>query len=189
MNTIQADLAYHAVAFGAHPDDVEMGMAGTVAGLTAAGKRVAIVSLTHGELGTHGTPETRAREAEAAARILGAHARHYDTPDGGVMDDLAARHAVARMIRQMRPTIVFAPYPHARSGPLDGKSNVDHLATGLLVQAGCKLARFKNLMPELAPHAVRRIYYYMLPEHVRAPSAPMPARCRSSAARARPWTS
>ena len=60
------------LAIGAHPDDVELSCAGTLAKEMANGKQVAILDLTQGELGTRGTAEIRAREAKAAARILGA---------------------------------------------------------------------------------------------------------------------
>ena len=61
-------------AFGAHPDDVELSAGGTIASMVAKGKRVALVDLTRGELGTRGTGDTRDLEAAAAAEILGVHA-------------------------------------------------------------------------------------------------------------------
>jgi bacillithiol biosynthesis deacetylase BshB1 len=161
--------AFDALCFGAHPDDVEMGMGGTVAALTAAGRRVAIVALTRGELGSYGDPEIRSGEAELAAEILGCELRLLDFPDGGVLDDLVARHRLVHLIRELRPDTVFAPYGYSRTGPLDGRSNVDHLACGRLVAAACKLARFKKLFPQEEPHAVRRIFSYMLPDAM-APS-------------------
>lgn len=169
MDAIPAHTTYDALCIGAHPDDVEMGMGGTVAALVAAGRRVAIVNLTHGELGSFGDAQTRVREAKAAARELGVDLRILDHPDGGVQDTLAHRHEMVALLRELRPSIVFAPYPHARAGALDGRANVDHLATGILVREATKLARFRRLMPELEPHTTRRLYYYMLPDTV-APS-------------------
>ena len=167
LDSIDPSQPYDVLALAAHPDDVEMGMGGSVAALCAAGRRVAIVSLTQGELGTHGDAQTRRKEAAAAAEILGCHVRHLDLPDGAVQDDLASRHRVARLIRELKPSVIFAPYPHARTGPLDGRSNVDHLAAGALANAGSKLARFRKLFPELEPHAIRRLWYYMVPDHER----------------------
>ncbi|MBS1571173.1 MAG: PIG-L family deacetylase, partial [Bacteroidetes bacterium] len=63
------------LAIGAHPDDVELGCGGTIAKLVSEGKKVAIIDLTQGELGTRGTAETRKTEAENAAKILGVVAR------------------------------------------------------------------------------------------------------------------
>ena len=59
------------LVFGAHPDDVELGCGGTVIKLVAAGKKVGIIDLTKGELGTRGTTETRKQECETASEILG----------------------------------------------------------------------------------------------------------------------
>lgn len=168
MNSIPAHTTYDALCIGAHPDDVEMGMGGTVAALVAAGRRVAIVSLTHGELGTFGDAETRVREAQAAAKVLGVDLRILDHPDGGVQDTLEHRHQMVRLLRELRPEIVFAPYPYTRAGALDGRANVDHLATGILVREATKLARLRRLMPELEPHTTRRLYSYMLHESVPA---------------------
>lgn len=158
---------YDAVAFSAHPDDAEMAMGGTLAALTSAGRRVAIVSLTRGELGTYGTAEEREQEAAAAARILGCELRWLDFPDGGVFDDVPNRHRLVEVLRELRPRVVFAPYPYTRTSHRDGRSNADHLATGLLVREACKLARFVKLFPMLAPHAVQRLYSYMVPDDVK----------------------
>lgn len=158
-----------ALCVGAHPDDVEMGMGGTVAALTAAGKRVGILALTRGELGSYGDAKTRAAEAAAAAKILGCELRLLDFPDGAVVDDLESRHRLVSLIRELRPATVFAPYGYARTGPMDGRSNVDHLACGRLVSAACKLSRFRKLLPETEPHAIRRLFCYMIPESL-APS-------------------
>ncbi len=63
------------LAFGAHPDDVELGCGGTIAKMVSEGKKCVVVDLTRGELGTRGTDETRKAEAADAARILGLSAR------------------------------------------------------------------------------------------------------------------
>lgn len=167
MDTLRKEQTYDVVCFGAHPDDVEMAMGGTVAAMVAGGHRVAFVVLTRGELGTFGDAETRLEEARAAGEILGVDLRILEHPDGGVQDDLANRHELVRILRELRPAKVFAPYPHARTGALDGRANVDHLATGLLVREATKLARLRKLLPEIEPHTVGRLFYYMLPDHQR----------------------
>jgi LmbE family N-acetylglucosaminyl deacetylase len=71
------------LAIGAHPDDIELGCSGTIITEIRNGKKVGIADLTQGELGTRGTPETRAQEAADAARILGVSAReNLKLPDG-----------------------------------------------------------------------------------------------------------
>ena len=169
MNTIAANTHYDVLCVGAHPDDVEMGMGGTVAGLVEAGHRVACLLLTRGEMGTFGDADTRVREARAAAHVLGVDLRILDHPDGAVQDTLESRHEMVTILRELRPSLVFTPYPHSRRGALDGRANVDHLACGMIVREATKLARFRKLMPELEPHAVRRLLYYMVPDDV-APS-------------------
>src|SRR5262249_59070593 len=73
------------LVFGPHPDDIEIGLGGTIARHTAAGDRVGLCDLTEGELSSNGTVEVRRREAAAAARVLGAAFReNLQWPDGGI---------------------------------------------------------------------------------------------------------
>ncbi len=163
---MSTDASLDALAIGAHPDDAEMAIGGILAALASAGRRVMILSLTAGEMGTWGTPRERAKEAAEAARILSCENRILDFPDGGVTEDRENRLRVAQLVRELRPTIVLAPYPYNRASHLDGRANVDHLATGLLAREGCKLARLRKAVPEREPHQVKRLFYYMLPETV-----------------------
>lgn len=99
------------LAFGPHPDDIEIGLAGTIAVHTTAGFRVGLCDLTRGELGSNGTPEEREAEGEAARVVLGAAWRkNLRWPDGGITgsDDQIAD--VARLVRQCRPKAVAIPY-------------------------------------------------------------------------------
>ncbi len=163
---MSADFLYDALILGSHPDDAEMGMAGTVAAMTTAGRRVMLLSLTRGEMGSWGDPEERADEAALAAKVLGCDHRVLDLPDGALSDDHATRRRVAALLRELRPRLLFAPYPHNRASHLDGRANVDHLACGLLAREASKLARLRKALPEGEPHAVQRVYYYMIPETV-----------------------
>ena len=156
-------MAYDAVVFGAHPDDAEMGMGGTIAKLARAGRKVLIVALTRGENGTHGTLEIRSKEAAEAARILGCEERLLDFPDTRVANDLESRTRLMRLVRELQPEIVFAPYHTSRFGHHDGAAHVDHLATGALVRDALKLARLRGLEPDRPAHDVRRLFYYMVP--------------------------
>jgi len=164
LDTFDPAARCEVLCFGAHPDDVEMAMGGTVAALVATTSCVGIIDLTRGELGTYGDADTRLQEARDAARALGVVRRVYAHPDGGLQDDLATRHQIVEILRQYRPSLVFAPWPWARTGALDGRANVDHLACGLAVREATKLARMRKLFPELPAHGVRRLIYYMVPD-------------------------
>ena len=155
---------YDVVVFGPHPDDVEMSMAGTIIRLREAGKRVLNVSLTRGEKGTYGTQETRRAEFEAANKVMDTDGLLLDFPDTAVTNDYEGKLKIARVVRTTRPTVVFAPYHTNRFGHLDGSANVDHYTSGALVRDGIKLARFRNLLPELPPHEVAHLYYFLLPK-------------------------
>lgn len=97
------------VAFGAHPDDVELFAGGTLAKSVAQGMRVAIVDLTRGEMGTRGTAETRKAEAAAAQAILGVeHRENLDLGDGFFEVDEANLQTVIEVLRRLRPLRVIA---------------------------------------------------------------------------------
>lgn len=100
------------IAFGGHPDDVELGVGGTILLLRSLGHEVAIVDLTRGELGTRGTPEIRAEEAAEASRRLGVAQRiNLGLPDGHLRATDDARKKVVEVIRRLRPVVVMAPRP------------------------------------------------------------------------------
>lgn len=92
-----------------HPDDAELGCSGTILAHVAQGKRVGILDLTQGELGTRGTPEIRLQEAAAAARVLGLAVReNLGFRDGFFRNDEAHQMALIAVIRKYRPDIVIA---------------------------------------------------------------------------------
>ncbi len=97
------------LAIGAHPDDVELGCGGTLAKLISEGKKVAIVDLTQGELGTRGTNITRAEEAAKASEILGISAReNLKMKDGFILNVEENQLQLVKMIRKYQPEIVLA---------------------------------------------------------------------------------
>jgi bacillithiol biosynthesis deacetylase BshB1 len=99
------------LVFGPHPDDVEIGLGGTVALHTALGFRVGLCDLTRGELGSNGSPEQREAEAEAARVVLGAAWRvNLQWPDGGIDGGADQIADVVRLIRACRPRTVALPY-------------------------------------------------------------------------------
>lgn len=114
------------LAFAAHPDDVELACAATIAKHISKGFKIGIVDLTKGELGTRGTAETRKSESEAATKILGIHAREQlDLGDGVFENNHETRLALIEMIRKYQPDIVLCNAPsdrhpdHGRSAKLE----------------------------------------------------------------------
>ncbi len=116
------------LAFGPHPDDIEIGMSGTLAKHVALGHRVALCDLTAGEMGSNDTPAERRAEADAAAAVLGAAwRRNLGWPDRGLGTD--RRHAleVAQLVRRWRPRVVALPIGQDR--------HPDHVAASTLTEA------------------------------------------------------
>ncbi len=95
---------------GPHPDDQEIGMGGTIARLAGQGHDILLLDVTNGEPTPHGSVEIRAREAAAAAEILGVRRRLIDFPNRYVENTLELRHAIASVIREHQAQIIFAPY-------------------------------------------------------------------------------
>jgi bacillithiol biosynthesis deacetylase BshB1 len=96
------------LAFGVHPDDVELGCSGTILACVADGKKVGIVDLTRGELGTRGSAEIRKEEAEAASKVLLATVReNLEMADGFFQNDEKHQRQVIEAIRKYRPEIIL----------------------------------------------------------------------------------
>jgi bacillithiol biosynthesis deacetylase BshB1 len=99
------------LVFGPHADDIEIGLAGTIARHTAEGGRVALCDLTRAELSSNGTPEDRVIEARAAADVLGAVWReNLGWPDGGITGSEDQIRDASGLIRRARPRVVAIPY-------------------------------------------------------------------------------
>lgn len=126
------------LAFGAHPDDVELSAAGTLLHYAKLGKRIGIIDLTEGELGTRGSVESRYAEAEAAASILGLqHRSNLRLPDGFFENNHAAKLKIIEQIRLHQPEIVLANALHDR--------HPDHSRAGHLVAEACFLAGLRKI--------------------------------------------
>jgi bacillithiol biosynthesis deacetylase BshB1 len=150
------------LAFGPHPDDVELAMGGTLLKLRTAGYTTGIVDLTRGETGTRGTSELRAREAEEATKLLGASVRrNLDLGDGKLEANMSAKRKVVEVIRELRPRLVFTNYPE--------NNHPDHTASGPLVAEAAYLAGLAKLEAGEEPHRPNRVLYYLVPHKV-APS-------------------
>ena len=141
------------LAFGAHPDDVELGCGGTLAALATRGYRFGICDLTRGEAGTRGTPETRAAEARLAAEILGASFRAMlDLGDGNLRTDRAAELEVIAVVRAARPRIVLAPWVAAR--------HPDHARASKLVAEAAWYSGLRSLDTSLSAWRPQQVLYY-----------------------------
>jgi bacillithiol biosynthesis deacetylase BshB1 len=126
------------LAFGAHPDDVELGCGGTVAKLISEGKTCVIVDLTRGELGTRGTDEIRHEEATASAKILGVFAReNLGLKDGFLVNSEEYQLSIVKMIRKYRPEIVLA-------NAIDDR-HPDHAKAAKLVSDACFLSGLRKI--------------------------------------------
>ncbi|RJQ17972.1 hypothetical protein C4573_00900 [Candidatus Woesearchaeota archaeon] len=148
---------------GAHPDDAEFGMGGTIAKFAEQGHSLVIVVLTRGENGTYGNPEEREKECKAAAKYIEAELELLDFHDCNIFDSYEARLKIANVVRKYKPKIVFAPYFEHKTFHKDGLSHPDHSATGLLVKNALRIAKFKKVSLEFEVHSVQRIVYYMVP--------------------------
>lgn len=128
------------LAIGPHRDDVELTCGGTLIKAVEQGKRVGILDLTQGEMGTRGSAELRAQEAETARALMGVHVReNLGLPDAGITNDDATRARLVQMIRQLRPRVVIAPAPRGR--------HPDHRRTTELVRDACFLAGLAKYAP------------------------------------------
>lgn len=141
------------IAFGAHPDDVELTCAGTIIKLGSMGYKTGVVALTHGELGTRGTPEIRAREFDEAGAIMGlAVHKMLDVPDGHVSVTWENKLKVIREIREYRPRIIFAPHWEVR--------HPDHGYASHIVREAAFLAGLKKIDTGQEAYRPYKVIYY-----------------------------
>jgi N-acetylglucosamine malate deacetylase 1 len=126
------------LAIGVHPDDVELGCSGTLINEVKRGKKVGIIDLTEGELGTRGTVENRYQEAADAAKIIGAVAReNLQMRDGFFKNDEAHQLQVVQVLRKYQPEIVITNILEDR--------HPDHGRAGQLVYDSCFLAGLRQV--------------------------------------------
>jgi N-acetylglucosamine malate deacetylase 1 len=138
----------------AHPDDLELSSGGTIAKMAASGLRVGMVELTHGEMGTRGTPAVRKREAKRSADILGVIFREQlDFGDGGLRTGRDEELQFIELVRSARPKILFAPWPDER--------HPDHVRAGRLVTDASFYAGLRQIHTKLAAHRPQAIVYYL----------------------------
>lgn len=130
------------LAFGAHPDDVELGCAATIAKEVSLGKKVGIIDLTQGELGTRGSAELRKIEASKAAEILGVAVReNLGFADGFFVNDKEHQLEVIKMLRKYQPDVVLC-------NAIDDR-HIDHGKGSKLVSDACFLSGLQKIETEL----------------------------------------
>jgi N-acetylglucosamine malate deacetylase 1 len=130
------------LAFGAHPDDVELGCGGTIAKEIALGKKVGIIDLTRGELGTRGSVAIRNQESANAAKILGVLVReNLDMRDGFFVNDESHQLEIIKMIRKYKPEIILC-------NAIDDR-HIDHGKGGQLVSDSCFLSGLMKIETEI----------------------------------------
>ncbi len=140
------------LAIAAHPDDVELTCGGTLIKMARRGYKTGVLDLTAGEMGTRGTPETRAKEAAKAAKFLGVSWRGtLGVPDSDVQLTRQHKLKLAGVIRELRPKTVILPYWEAR--------HPDHYHASTLGYEGCFLAGLKQLPIEGEAYRPFKILY------------------------------
>jgi bacillithiol biosynthesis deacetylase BshB1 len=130
------------LAIGVHPDDIELSCAGTILKEIAAGKKVGVLDLTHGELGTRGTGELRLKEAAASAEILGLSCReNLGMKDGFFKNDEEHQKAIARILRKYQPDIILANATEDR--------HPDHGRAAKLIHDACFYSGLRRIETEM----------------------------------------
>ncbi len=140
------------LTIAAHPDDIELTCAGTLMKMLDSGYSLGILDLTQGEMGTRGTQEIRALEAEAARAVIGARFRErLNLGDSRLIASIENRFALAEKIRLARPKTVILPYWEGR--------HPDHYTAATLGYEACYAAGLKRLPIGGAPHRPKKILY------------------------------
>lgn len=143
------------LVFGAHADDAEIGMAGTIAKHVQAGFKVGVCDLTEAEMSSNGTVELRRQEADAASSVLGLSVRsNLKLPDRGLLGTRDQLDLVVAEIRKYQPKIVFAPYWVDR--------HPDHIACSKLIEEAVFNAKLRKYMSQLPAVQVEQLIYYFI---------------------------
>ncbi|MDP5273832.1 bacillithiol biosynthesis deacetylase BshB1 [Chengkuizengella axinellae] len=141
--------------FGAHPDDAEIGMGGTIYKHTLAGYRIGICDLTYAEMSSNGDVNTRQQEANAANEVLNLTVRsNLGLPDRGLQLVSEQIDKITLEIRKYQPKIVFSPFWIDR--------HPDHVMCSKMVDEAIFNAKLRNYLPEYSPWKVEKNYYYFI---------------------------
>jgi bacillithiol biosynthesis deacetylase BshB1 len=150
------------LAIFAHRDDAELTCGGTLIKLASQGHRTGVLDLTAGEMGSRGSADLRAQEADRAAAVLGLAVReNLGLPDAGIVNTPETRRLLTRVIRRHRPAIVIAPAQQGR--------HPDHRVTSELVRDACFVSGLAKIEPDLEKHRPRKVIHCVTyrEDHVR----------------------
>lgn len=143
------------LVFGAHADDAEIGMGGTIAKHVQSGHKVGICDLTEAEMSSNGTVLLRKQEAADASKVLGLSVRtNLGLPDRGLEPVRDQIERIVAEIRTFKPRIVFAPYWVDR--------HPDHVACSRLIEEAVFNSKLRRYMPELPAVQVSQLVYYFI---------------------------
>ena len=146
------------LAFGAHCDDVELACGGFLLKMKELGWTTGIIDLTRGEMNSKATPEIIVEEASKAAKILGADLRRtLDLGDARIEDTYENRVTISRIIRELQPNFVLAPYWEDRHN--------DHRMAGWLVRNSNLYCRLEKLNIPFPPHDPQLFLFYLLHDY------------------------
>jgi bacillithiol biosynthesis deacetylase BshB1 len=143
------------LAFGAHPDDIELFCSGLLIKLHRQGYSTGIIDLTGGELSTNGTVESRESEAKKAAEILQVTTRkNLEFQDGGIENTQRNRLEIIKILREFRPKLILQPYWEDR--------HPDHIAASKIITDACFYSGLSKIETNQIPHRPETILFYML---------------------------
>lgn len=141
------------LAIGAHPDDVDLGVGGTLLLLAAQGFTTAILDLSQGEAASRGTPDERVREADRSARVLQVRERYNaELPDGGIENTQDQRLRVIPFIRALRPAVILSHHATDR--------HPDHGAAHALVRDANFFAGVSSIETDEEPYRAPNLYFF-----------------------------
>jgi len=149
-----SDIRLDILAFGAHPDDVELGCAGTLLKLSQLGYSTGIIDLTEGEKASRGTVEERYIESSESAKLLGVkHRENLKISDANILLNEQNKVKVIETIRRLKPKIIFAPNAYDR--------HPDHIHAGELVTEAAFYSGLAQISPTLPAHRPHKVIFYM----------------------------
>ena len=143
------------LAFGAHPDDVELFCSGLLIKLQKQGKSTAVIDLTRGELSTNGTLQIRAKETKNATKVMNLSFReNLKLEDGNIENSKENRYKIIKYIRKFKPDLILAPYWEDR--------HPDHIATSKIVSDASFYSGLKMIESGQEPHRPKMNLFYMM---------------------------
>jgi len=153
------------LAIGAHPDDLEFGCGSLLAKEARNGAQIKLLVLSKGEAGTVGTPESRAKESIAAAKLIGAEIEFLEMGgDCHIKNTSENAFTIAKYIREFKPDIILAPHTDENQHP-------DHAEVGKMARDAARFARYGGLkeLADLPTHKITALYFYPVTQDFAAP--------------------